>query len=269
MAITQANLRIGLLEDMGDYFSGTCTAEGTTGTIVDTAAKWLTANEKDAMWAIVLPVAGGRESRKINSDGFAPSTGIFTLSSILTTKTLENDPYQICQWTAEEIQRALNNAMRASGLRDVASDISLTWVVNTYSYTVPSAITSAEGDITRIEINSTPSTLWMSIRDYVVRDGTIYFVNQYTVGKVVKVWYEKDYTGLSSDTDSWEITEKQALLIYALAAIHLYKILWSRSSVDLKDDVKENIIYWQSEAMNRQKLYGQACSIELMRTTMP
>ena len=271
MAYTQTQLRQGLLEDIGDYFSGTTTSAGDATSVIDSSAVTLTEHEKDECWLYIADNGGNiaRESRKITS--FDTTTGDFTVRGGFTEAPGTSVDYIISQWSHDEIERALNKAMRIAGLmmKDYDST-SLDWIENTYIYTTPAGL--ADYEIYKIEINGTPSTVWTPIRGWRREknetEDTLHFYSGHTAGKDLKLWYRKPHTSLSTEASEWDLTEKECDLIYAYASMELYRLLFHRAVADMKDDIMDKLSERQSVLRERKSMYGPVPETMIARSYM-
>lgn len=269
MALSQSTLRQGLLEDLDSYVAGTVTTKDSTTVFKAAALMYLGANEKVGQWVYVS--SGGatpatlRESRKITA--FDTSDGKITVATGFTEALEVNDTFIISPWTGDEIERVLNKAMLRSGLKLVGEDTSTTTTANTYSYTVPAGIQAY--NLREVQISSTPSTLYLPLAGWKRRGNTLYFYRSQTAGKTLKLIYSYDYTALSTDASTWDISSEQAELIYGWAAVELLRLLYHRASGDLRAAVAERLLEARSVAQERQALYSEAGDTIIGRTMMP
>src|SRR4030042_2874127 len=261
MAFTQTQLRDGLLREVGDYFLSACTGVGTTTTVVDTASKYFSTHEKDNKWLTIPALAAGRQSRRISS--FDTSTGTFTVGSLFGGVPQIADVYYICDWPYDEIEKALNNASRHVAVSTPTADTSLTWVDNQYLYAIPAGL--VDYDVFGVEIKGTYDTESVPSRHWKRQGNYIQFSADYVAGNTIKLWYYLPLTALSTEAGSWSITAEQAMMLYAQAAIELYKLLWSRSTKDTKEEIKEHLTYWMAEATKRRLDFGDLGYTQIMR----
>ena len=265
MAFTQVQLRAKLLQELGEAITGTVTTEVDSTTVEDTALGYLGEHENTSKWLYIPSGDSGaivRESRKISS--FDTSTKRFTLSTAFSGAPEVADAFEISTWTHSEIERALNNAILKAGLRQTSSDSSLSWIGNTYSYDIPVAITAY--DVYRVEIQGTPTTIYTALRMWRRLGDVLQFSGQYTAGKTLRLWYRYPFTAYTTEASSWDITDEEALLVCAWAAVELYRLLWQRTRKDTREDHAENIRMWLDIASDRQKQYTPAADTHVMRS---
>jgi hypothetical protein len=119
--------------------------------------------------------------------------------------------------------------------------------------------------ITRIQINDSPTTVWLNLRDWHRRGDDIYFLYNHTAGMKLRLWYEYPLPELDDDTSTWDITHDQALLLITYAQIELFRAQFHRSKVDMKTEIAERIRERQEVLHERYLVAGPVPSTEIAR----
>jgi len=250
MAYTQAQIRAQFLEEIGLYKSGTATDDGTTTTLIDTAAKYLGTYEVDKMFLYIATKGG---SRKFTS--FAPATGTYTVATAFSSSTATDDAYEILPIDHSEIQNILNGAILDAGFTEAVEDVTTTATANTYKYDVPAALLTSV--VTIVEMQTTPTDCYIPVQCWRRVSDEIRLTTTLTAGKIIRIRGEKNFTALSADASSWDITDQELSFLVACAAVRYYSREMQRAQSDAYERVRDLLTYWRAVKEERRQFAEQ------------
>lgn len=250
---------LSLAKVLGYVRSSTTTGAGTTTTLVDS-----TRTEVDDFWndgtLFITSGTYANNSRKITD--FVKASGTFTFSPALAGAPGSGVSYSVINgdWPREMLMQFVNQALQEFGSVP-STDVSLTTIKNTSSYTLPSGVYNVK----RVEIGEDssdaypyiPWLMWREIGGKIEFDGGIP-----DEGKKIRLWYEAPHAEVTSDASSISNYVDLQLLVWS-AAVHAWRWRLQRVGGD-----RPMFVQMFNEAVsNRNNLLAQTGKIKKIRKT--